>query len=116
MSLSIHIHTQYRENYGTEAEPYWKFKGGSTRVIDLFAASITDGIGAEAQAVVDAARGLIEYANPMSEEYIIDWELVDTGTLTEDERLDREYGSGTYQSPRIGYSDGCTWGVFAVPI
>lgn len=101
MSLSIHIHTQYRENYGTEAEPYWKFKGGSTHVVDLFAAALTDGIGAEAQAVVDAARSLIEYANPLAEECIIDWELVDAGSPTEDERLDAEYGSGTYRSPRV---------------
>jgi hypothetical protein len=28
------VHTQYRENYGTNEDPHWKNKGGNTYVLD----------------------------------------------------------------------------------
>ena len=31
--MKVVINTQYKENYGTVSEPYWKFKGGSTYII-----------------------------------------------------------------------------------
>jgi hypothetical protein len=31
--MKVVINTQYKENYGSEAEPYWKFKGGTTYIV-----------------------------------------------------------------------------------
>ena len=100
--LNIHVHTQYKENYGDEAQPYWKYKGGSTVIITGFTHPLTSGIGAAAEAVVRSVAAQIEYANAYAEEYIIDWSLEPVGALTEDERLQLEYdGRITYAAKRI---------------
>jgi len=91
MTMHIHIHTQYTENYGTEAAPYWKCKGGQTIVVTGFDHPLTDGIGAAAARVVDALRARIEYTNPIAQEWILDWEFAEAGTLTRDEQLQMEY-------------------------
>ena len=76
------INTQYRENYAAHNEDfvpgvsadYWKFKGGTTYVV----ANITP-----AQAMKIGVHGipnlekLIAYSNPASEEYILDYEVVE---------------------------------------
>jgi hypothetical protein len=99
--MVIHIHTQYRENYGTESEPYFKFKGGSTYVVAL-PVPLDAEIGEAARAAVALVRGTIEYANPMSEEYILDWELVEDDVLTPDEKDQLEFdGKITSPSKRI---------------
>jgi len=72
------IQTQYRENYAAHNDdynhgvdqPYWKFKGGSTYVVPNF----TD--FANIQDVVAKLTDLITYKNEASEEYILDWEIV----------------------------------------
>jgi hypothetical protein len=100
--MDLHITTQYRENYGTEEAPYWKFKGGTTYVVEGFNHPLTSGIGAAAQALVNQLRPTIERADAYVEEYILDWELVSSGTLTEDERLEQEYdGHIAHPSPRL---------------
>jgi hypothetical protein len=102
MLMNIHVATQYCENYGTADQPYWKFKSGVTYVLTNFTHPLTDGIGAAGQAAVDAVRAQIEYANPMSEEYIIDWEFKPSTEPTTDEQLELEYdGRISYPSPRI---------------
>ena len=84
--MKILITTQYRENYGTVEEPYWKFKGGEDYFIEGVAPLKTaPGL------LVEQVRGEIEYANPMSEEYILDWELVADDYMTEFERSQLEY-------------------------
>ena len=70
------IQTQYKENYGDEASPYWKFKGGSTYFVnDLTEAQVArieeDGI--------PFLTTLIEYSNGMSEEYILDFQVRQLG-------------------------------------
>ena len=63
--MILAIQTQYRENYGDEENPHWKSKGGSTYLVtDLSDSEIAD---------VDLMeiRNLIDYANPMSEEWVI---------------------------------------------
>jgi|TARA_R110001592_G_scaffold156680_2_gene387255 hypothetical protein len=70
------IQTQYKENYGDEASPYWKFKGGSTYFVnDLTEAQVArieeDGI--------PFLTTLIEYSNGMSEEYILDYQVRQLG-------------------------------------
>ena len=78
------IHTQYRENYAAHDEgyvhgtsdPYWKFKGGSTYfVADLTSEQINKIVDKGIPTLTD----LIEYSNPASEEYILDWEIRDLG-------------------------------------
>ena len=78
------IQTQYRENYAAHNEnyehgvddAYWKFKGGSTYfVTDLTNKQIND----IAQHGIPMLTKLIEYSNPASEEYILDWEIRDLG-------------------------------------
>jgi hypothetical protein len=101
-TFNIHLHTQYCENYGDEAKPYWKFKGGETYVITGFNHPLNDRIGAAAAAVVDAMRARVEYANGMSEEYLLDWELVPASELTQSERDQLEFdGRITDPSQRI---------------
>ena len=76
--MKIVINTQYRENYAAHNEdydhgvdtPHWKFKGGSTYVVPNF----TD--FANIQDVVAKLTDLITYKNEASEEYILDWEIV----------------------------------------
>lgn len=84
--MKILIITQYRENYGTPEEPYWKFKGGE----DYFIEGV-DPLKTAPGLLVEQVRGEIEYANPMSEEYILDWELVADDYQTEFERSQLEY-------------------------
>ena len=78
------IQTQYRENYAVHnegyehgvSEPHWKFKGGSTYFVsDLTTKQIND----IAQHGIPLLTRLIEYSNPASEEYILDWEIRDLG-------------------------------------
>ena len=79
--MKILITTQYRENYGTESDPYWKFKGGS----DYFIPGV-DPLKVAPGVLVERVRGEIEYAGPMSEEYILDWELVADDALSPSEQ------------------------------
>jgi len=80
--MQVVINTQYKENYGTVAEPYWKFKGGSTYII---AASDR----AEAEQIIEQGlptlTALIEYTTPMCEEYIIGTSIqADSAPIYED--------------------------------
>ena len=75
--MKILITTQYRENYGTAEEPYWKFKGGE----DYFIEGV-DPLKVAPGLLVEQVRGQIEYADAMSEEYILDWELVEDSALS----------------------------------
>jgi hypothetical protein len=79
--MKILITTQYRENYGTAEEPYWKFKGGS----DYFILGV-DPLKVAPGLLVEKVRGEIEYSGRMSEEYILDWELVADDALSPFER------------------------------
>ena len=76
--MKLVINTQYRENYAAHNEDfvpgvtpdYWKFKGGSTYVVpNTNYNSVGDGL-------IKKLSALIEYSNPASEEYILDWEFV----------------------------------------
>ncbi len=77
--MKLVINTQYRENYAAHDEDYvhgvseahWKFKGGTTYVVPNFkdVNNVTE--------VMKQLTTLIEYGNPGSEQYIIDWEIVE---------------------------------------
>ena len=84
--MKIMITTQYRENYGSPDEPYWKFKGGSEYFING-----VDPLKVAPGLLVDKVKTQVEYANPMSEEYILDWELVADDFMTDFEKDQLEY-------------------------
>ena len=77
--MKLVINTQYRENYAAHnedfvpgvSENYWKFKGGTTYVVPRFTDvnNITQ--------VMKELDSLITYGNPGSEQYIIDWEILE---------------------------------------
>ena len=76
--MKLVINTQYRENYGShdwdgkgECPQYWKFKGGSTYVVPNFTDSVN------ITEVMKTLTTLITYGNSGSEEYIIDYNIVD---------------------------------------
>ena len=79
--MKILITTQYRENYGTETDPYWKMKGGE----DYFILAV-DPLQQAPGVLVEQVRSQIEYSNPRSEEYIVDWRLVEDDYVTDFER------------------------------
>tara|TARA_B100001564_G_scaffold322608_1_gene302083 strand:+ start:621 stop:1112 length:492 start_codon:yes stop_codon:yes gene_type:complete len=75
------IQTQYRENYAAHnedyvhgvSEPYWKFKGGETYVMEnLSVASINEIASGN---LMDNIKSDIEYSHEAVEEYILDWSI-----------------------------------------
>lgn len=91
--MKILITTQYRENYGTASDPYWKFKGGE----DYFIPGV-DPLKTAPGLLVEQVRGQVEWSNDSSESYILDWELVPDDYMTEFERSQLEY-EGAIQYP-----------------
>ena len=79
--LKLVIQTQYKENYAAHDEgyvhgvdeAYWKFKGGSTYVIEDLDFISTEYL----QGLVDEVSPIFCYSNDASESYVIDWEMVD---------------------------------------
>jgi len=102
MVQMIVIQTQYRENYGTADEPYWKFKGGSeykvTNVPDMTEEEVTE--------MVMSLRDRIEYSESMSEELVIDWFTAPDTYLSWFEKSQLEAdGVITYKEPVINYEE-----------
>lgn len=91
--MKILITTQYRENYGTAEEPYWKFKGGE----DYFILGV-DPLKVAPGLLVEQVRGQVEFSDAYAEEYILDWELVADDYVTDFERSQLEY-EGSIQYP-----------------
>ncbi|NDE66175.1 MAG: hypothetical protein EB049_05715 [Actinobacteria bacterium] len=88
------IVTQILENYGSEANPFWKAKGSSEYVIKNFTAFTA------VNAKVQSLRSEIEIDNPLYSEYIVSWEVVDNDYLTDFERSQLEY-EGRIDFPAI---------------
>jgi hypothetical protein len=98
----IVIQTQYRENYGTSTEPYWKSKGGSeykvTNAPDLSDAEVTE--------LVMSIRPRIEYNETFSEEYVIDWFTAPDTYLSQFEKSQLEFdGEILYKEPTLNYEE-----------
>ena len=67
--MKVVIQTQVSENYGDADNAYWKFKGGNTFVVpNLTIEQCRKAI----EVGIPTLRSLIEYKNPMSEEYVVD--------------------------------------------
>ena len=98
--------TQYHENYAFDADGspsvpgYWKAKGGTEYVVARNLKSIED--TAELQALVDAKLPEMEWDNPASRSYIIDWYVCGEDRLTQWEADQLEFeGSITSLSPDL---------------
>ena len=94
--MKILITTQYRENYGTESDPYWKMKGGDEYyILNVDPLQVAPGL------LVEQVRGEIEYANPMSEESILDWQLVEDDFQTNFEQDQLLLDGGVQYSAKV---------------
>jgi hypothetical protein len=102
MVQMIVIQTQYRENYGTSTEPYWKSKGGSEYKVlntpDLSDEQLTE--------FILSIRPRIEYNETFSEEYITDWFTAPETYLSWFEKSQLEFdGVITFKEPTINYEE-----------
>ena len=56
------------------SEPYWKFKGGSTYVMENLSSQTINAL-ASGNFLWDKIQSDIEYVNEASKEYILDWSI-----------------------------------------
>lgn len=70
--MKLVIQTQYCENYGDEDQPHWKFKGGSTYIVQDITPKQAQRIASEG---IPTLTQLIEYSNPVTREYILDYSV-----------------------------------------
>jgi hypothetical protein len=98
--MMLVIETQYLENYGTETEPYWKFKGGDmVKVLNV-------PLNIDYSAVVDMVSPQIEYKNAFAEKYILGWGLEPDDFLSPFEKGQLDYdGEIAYKEPEIDYKE-----------
>jgi len=101
------ITTQYRENYGTADEPYWKCKGGEDYIIDVPGFNYDHEMAfKKGQMIVDELYSKIEYNETFSQETIIGWGFVPDDFLTEFEKSQLEYdGKIVHPAKRLSYSE-----------
>lgn len=102
--MKIVIDTQYMENYGTVAEPYWKFKGGSSYMIENVEMFVKQNefFEKKCEMVIDQIRSKIEYDGKMSREYILDWSIQEDDYMSEYEQQQLEFdGRIIYPEPRL---------------
>jgi hypothetical protein len=98
--MIIVIRTQYRENYGHQFNPYWKNKGGADyKVVNV-------PLDMDPQQIVDTVKDDIEYFEPYSEEYILNWSIEDDTYLSDFEKSQLEFdGKITHPEPKIYYEE-----------
>jgi hypothetical protein len=99
MDVRLIAYTQYSENYGSSAVPYWKNKGGSEYLIALLTIEEASRGQEYLQDLVNIAAPKIEgqWSPGYSEERVLGWSLYFGDELTEDEKSDAEYGEGSYE-------------------
>jgi hypothetical protein len=85
--MKLYIWTQVRENYGSEEQPYWKSKGGMDYFVPM-GKRVSD---SDVTTTVMAVRGDIESNHPMYEEYILGWEVVEDGYMTDFEKSQLDF-------------------------
>lgn len=74
--MHVVIYTQYRENYGTASQPYFKNKGGDTYVLTDVTVEEVAAPG-KLPKIMGDLFALIEYSSDMASETVVDWELRD---------------------------------------
>lgn len=101
----IVVRTQYRENYGTAEQPYWKNKGGSEYKIVNVPTSLDE---QELLEAVDrlTSNPFITYSNPISEQYLLNWSIEDDDYMSWFEKSQLEYdGEIIFKEPIITYDE-----------
>jgi hypothetical protein len=101
--MMLVIRTQYRENYGTETDPYWKSKGGQEfKVINLPTNTSEEFL----LHLVDSLLPQVQYENSWSMQYMLDWSLEDDSYLSWFEKSQLEYdGEILFAEPIINYEE-----------
>jgi hypothetical protein len=95
------IHTQYRENYGTEDRPYWKNKGGQEYKVKNVPSN-------ENITTIIENINNIEYSNSMSQQFVINWSWENDDYMSWFEQSQLEYdGVVQFREPVIEYEDLC---------
>lgn len=95
------IRTQYRENYGTEDQPYWKNKGGQEY-------KVTNVPSNENITTIIENINNIEYSNSMSQQFVINWSWENDDYLSWFEQSQLEYdGVIQFHEPVVDYEDLC---------
>lgn len=95
------IRTQYRENYGTEDQPYWKNKGGQEYKVKNVPSN-------ENITTIIENINNIEYSNSMSQQFVINWSWENDDYLSWFEQSQLEYdGVIQFREPVIDYEDLC---------
>jgi hypothetical protein len=95
------IRTQYRENYGTEDQPYWKNKGGQEYKVKNVPSN-------ENITTIIENINNIEYSNSMSQQFVINWSWENDDYLSWFEQSQLEYdGEILFPEPVIEYEDLC---------
>lgn len=80
--MKLVIWTQYSENYGDADKPFWKFKGGDTYIVANLTPAQSERVLRDG---IPTLRALIEYSNPMSQQHIVDFNVVDDDFVAHDE-------------------------------
>ena len=87
--MKLVITTQHKENYGAhdwdgkgECPQYWKFKGGSTYVVEVLTDSEVARINRDG---IPTLTKLIEESNDYFVEYILGWDIVEDNETPWDE-------------------------------
>jgi hypothetical protein len=95
------IRTQYRENYGTAIDPYWKNKGGSEyKVLNV---NPNKDLGTD---IVSNVESLIVKDSDYQQEYIVEWSWENDDYLSWFEKSQLEYeGEISYKEPVIEYNN-----------
>lgn len=92
--MKLLIETQCMAFSGT----VWKAKGGDT----YFVMDVEPGTE---ERVMESVRDQVEYFNPIAQEYIIDYCLVDDDFMTRDERLQLEFDGKILYPTRVLYEN-----------
>ena len=92
--MQLVLETQYHENYGDEENPRWKAKGGSTYLVDL-PVEIADA------STINELKYLIDYRNPMSEEYVVFLHVEEDGYCSDYEKWQKEEYLDVHYDTRV---------------
>jgi len=96
--MKIVIQTQYCENYawnedgtlGTGSDAYWKFKGGSTYIVEDVTAE-----QAQSSSFWDELEALVTYYDDASKEYVLDMSVIDDADFKLEDHI-QEWETPTY--------------------
>ena len=97
------IRTQYRENYGTAENPYWKNKGGQEYKVKNLPNPISE------EELLDVAHDLLpelQYENEYQIQYMLDWSVESDDYMSWFEKSQLDYdGEITFYEPSYEYDD-----------